>query len=76
MTPTDQAILRAIGLSARRFADILSKPPSTVHGWGHVRNGRLQETPTEIRLLLSAWEQCPALVPKTKPHAGNSRDGI
>ena len=56
--------LRALGLTAERFASLTGVHAVTVRGWGKPRSGRcVQPVPLWVWLLIEAWERCPGLIP-------------
>jgi hypothetical protein len=69
MTPT-LARIHALGLTAKRFADITGNSPVTVSYWGRVRPDNREDRPQRpvavpawVGLLLEAWERHPELIP-------------
>jgi hypothetical protein len=65
VTPADfRAQLNALGLTIRRFADLVDLSEATVAMWGQARHERgLQDFPSWVPLLLAAWSAYPELVP-------------
>src|SRR6185312_9864027 len=60
--------LRALGLTAERFAVLAGVHPVTVRSWGRPRANRpTNPVPAWVWLLIEAWERCPGLIPVSPP---------
>lgn len=66
MTPETATRLKRLGLNQRQFARLADVSEDTVSGWGkrHREARGVQKEPTLVHLLLSAWEACPAVIPR------------
>jgi hypothetical protein len=59
--------LRALGLTAERFAALAGVHPVTVRSWDRPRAGRpAHPVPAWVWLLIEAWERFPALIGREK----------
>lgn len=60
-----QTRLIALDMTAVRFATLTGVNVTTVQGWGRPRHGRgIQATPAWAKLLATAWEAYPQLIPQ------------
>lgn len=70
MTPLER--IHALGMTARRFAEITKTHPVTVSYWGRQRidkrtnRGGEVPVPGWVDALLAAYEECPRSIPKEK----------
>jgi len=59
--------LRALGLTAERFAVLAGVHPVTVRSWGRPRANRpTNPVPPWVWLLIEAWERYPGLIGREK----------
>jgi hypothetical protein len=71
MTPRNVHRLRALGVSARVFAQITNLDKSTVAGWDKLRG-----EPLWVELLVSAWERSPQALEDAMNQARNRIEGF